>query len=205
MCATKLSAKNLIRAINEHVISLVNYHVWLQHLGLSDFGSLDHTVRQVPLKHKVHMQQGCKERLYLPRTEMRRGLHNVEMRSEHMLLQLKGTLETYKNVSTRRAAILKVEVENKSHLSLIEPYLKSKYGLVNVSKESLEVAQKVHLYSELKKKSQHEKLHRSRANSMVCVLDSSIWLKHGNVRPRDEANYCYIQDRNVFWGAVSQY
>ncbi|TBT98949.1 hypothetical protein CWI39_2203p0010, partial [Hamiltosporidium magnivora] len=33
------------------------------------------------------------------------------------------------------------------------------------------------------------------------VNDSSRWLKKGSVRPRDEAVFCYIQDRNVFWGA----
>ncbi|TBU13328.1 hypothetical protein CWI38_0465p0010, partial [Hamiltosporidium tvaerminnensis] len=27
------------------------------------------------------------------------------------------------------------------------------------------------------------------------------WLKRGNIRPRNEAVFCYIQDRNVFWGA----
>ncbi|TBU10602.1 hypothetical protein CWI38_1654p0010, partial [Hamiltosporidium tvaerminnensis] len=31
--------------------------------------------------------------------------------------------------------------------------------------------------------------------------DSSRWLKRGNIRPRNEAVFCYIQDRNIFWGA----
>lgn len=204
LCATKLNAKNLFKAINEHAISLVNYHIGLQHLEPTDFVSLDHLVRQILIKHKVHLQPGCKERLYLPRTEMGRGLHNVEMMSEHMLLQLKGTLEHHKSRSNRRAAILKVEEDNKTHLSLIEPYLMSKYGLGSVSRENLENAQKERLYSEVKKKTYHEKLYRARTNAMVSVLDSSTWLKHGNISPRHEANYCYIQDRNVFWRAESQ-
>ncbi|TBT98436.1 hypothetical protein CWI39_2434p0010, partial [Hamiltosporidium magnivora] len=38
-------------------------------------------------------------------------------------------------------------------------------------------------------------------NELVSVSDSSRWLKRGNIRPRNEAVFCYIQDRNVFWGA----
>ncbi|TBU20794.1 hypothetical protein CWI38_0022p0140, partial [Hamiltosporidium tvaerminnensis] len=41
----------------------------------------------------------------------------------------------------------------------------------------------------------------SRKNELVSVSDSSRWLKRGNIRPRNEAVFCYIQDRNVFWGA----
>ncbi|TBU20959.1 hypothetical protein CWI38_0007p0100 [Hamiltosporidium tvaerminnensis] len=33
------------------------------------------------------------------------------------------------------------------------------------------------------------------------VSDSSRWLKRGNIGPRNEAVFCYIQDRNVLWGA----
>ncbi|KAI5171264.1 hypothetical protein PAEPH01_1607 [Pancytospora epiphaga] len=36
-------------------------------------------------KFGMHKQPACKERLYLPRDEMGRGLHSVEHRSELML------------------------------------------------------------------------------------------------------------------------
>ncbi|TBU10493.1 hypothetical protein CWI38_1719p0010, partial [Hamiltosporidium tvaerminnensis] len=42
----------------------------------------------VLVKNKIHLRPGCKERLYLPRTELGRGLNSVEVRSEHMLLTL---------------------------------------------------------------------------------------------------------------------
>ncbi|TBU00766.1 hypothetical protein CWI36_1542p0020, partial [Hamiltosporidium magnivora] len=85
------------------------------------------SVRAVLVKNKIHLRPGCKERLYLPRTELGRGLHSVELRSEHMLLQLLDCLEKSKEISTRRAAILKVENNNKSHLALIKGFLKVKY------------------------------------------------------------------------------
>ncbi|TBU12099.1 hypothetical protein CWI38_0898p0010, partial [Hamiltosporidium tvaerminnensis] len=91
-------------------------------------------------------------------------MYIIEFKSEHMLLQLLDYLEKSKETSTRRAAILKVENDNKTHLALIKDFLKVKYGMADVN-------------------------------------DSSRWLKKGSVRPRDEAVFCYIQDRNVFWRA----
>ncbi|TBU12308.1 reverse transcriptase [Hamiltosporidium tvaerminnensis] len=58
------------------------------------------------ISNKIHLRPGCKERLYLPRKELGRDLHSVE-----------------------RAAILNVENNNKTHLSLIKNFLKIKYGL----------------------------------------------------------------------------
>ncbi|TBU10176.1 hypothetical protein CWI38_1964p0010 [Hamiltosporidium tvaerminnensis] len=125
------------------------------------------------LKNKIHLRPGCKERLYLPRKELGRGLHSVEFKSEHMLLQLLDCLEKHKDTSTRRAAIFK----------------------------KLEEAQLANLYNEIKNRKLHSKLYSARNNELVSVNDSSRWLKKGSVRPRDEAVFCYIQDRNVFWGA----
>ncbi|KAF7683224.1 hypothetical protein TCON_1556 [Astathelohania contejeani] len=119
LCESNLNSKNLFKAINEHAISLVNYHIGLQHLETADFLKLDHEIRQTLIKHKVHLKPGCKERLYLPRTEMGKGLHSVEMKSEYILLQLLDTMKKYENILSRRAAILKVEEQNKTLLSLI--------------------------------------------------------------------------------------
>ncbi|TBU17925.1 hypothetical protein CWI38_0263p0040 [Hamiltosporidium tvaerminnensis] len=150
----------------------------------------------------MHLCPGCKECLYLPRTELERSLHGVELRSEYMLLQLLDCLEESKEISTRRAAILKVENNNKTHLALIKGFLKVKYRLVEeVTKKSLEEAQLAKLYNEIEKRKLHSKLYNARKNELVSVSDSSRWLKRGNIRPRDEAVFCYIQDRNVFWGA----
>ncbi|KAF7683103.1 hypothetical protein TCON_1691 [Astathelohania contejeani] len=65
-CESNFNSKNLFKAINEHAISLVNYHIGLQHLEPADFLKLDHEIRQTLIKHKVHLKPGCKERLYLP-------------------------------------------------------------------------------------------------------------------------------------------
>ncbi|KAK1350176.1 hypothetical protein LUQ84_001150 [Hamiltosporidium tvaerminnensis] len=119
-----------------------------------------------------------------------------------MLLQLLDCLEVSKEISTRRAEILNVENNNKTHLALIKGFLKVKYRLVEeVTKKSLEEAQLAKLYNEIEKRKLHSKLYKARKNELVSVSDSSRWLKRGNIRPRNEAVFCYIQDRNVFWGA----
>ncbi|KAF7682930.1 hypothetical protein TCON_1858 [Astathelohania contejeani] len=130
---------------------------------------------------------------------MGKGLHSVEMKSEYILLQLLDTLKKYKNISSRRAAILKVEEQNKTHLSLIYQYLSSKYLLTDVSAKSLMNAQRKLFYGKINKKKFHEKLYRARSNELVSLKDSSTWMKYGNIDPRAKGIYCYIQDRNVFW------
>ncbi|KAK1347840.1 hypothetical protein LUQ84_002821 [Hamiltosporidium tvaerminnensis] len=119
-----------------------------------------------------------------------------------MLLQLLDCLEKHKDTSTRRAAIPKVVNNNKTHLSLIKNFLKIKYGLEEeVTIKKLEEAQHANLYNEIKNRKLHSKLYSARNNEPVSVNDSSRWLKKGSVRPRDEVLFCYIQDRNVLWGA----
>ncbi|TBU20178.1 reverse transcriptase [Hamiltosporidium tvaerminnensis] len=122
---------------------------------------LEDAVRAVLVKNKIHLRPGYKDRL-----------HSVELRSEHMLLQRLDCLEKSKEILTRRAAILKVENNNKTHLALIKGFLKLKYRLVEESK-----------------------LYNARKNELVSVT------KKRNIRPRNEAVCCFIQDRNVFWGA----
>ena len=201
LCKTRLNAKNLFKAINEHAISLINYHIGVLKLGPDDFAMIDQLIRQTLVDSKIHMQPGCKERLYLPRDQMGRGLQNVEHRSENMLLQLRNSLELSKETSSRRAAILKVENEFKTHLSLISSFLATKYSIKEeVTLKNLMEAQINALKSEINSKKSHEKLFRACNNELVSVKDSSIWLKNGNNSARDEAAFCYIQDRNIFWG-----
>ena len=199
ICKTQLNAKNLFKAINERAISLINYYVGVLKLETSDFSDLDHEIRQVLIKHSIHMQPACKERLYIPRQEMGRGLQNVEFKSEQMLFQLYNTLNLHKNTSTRRAAILKVENDCQSHLSQINTYIQAKYNIKTI----VEI-QKLYLISEISKKDLHKKLFKSNNNPLFDIESSSVWLSKGNIRPRNEASFCNLQDRNIFLGAISK-
>lgn len=205
ICMTKLNGVNMIRAINEHAISVINYHVGLLKLEPEEYKRLDFEIRQMLIKHHIHLQPACKERLYLPRKEMGRGLACIEHRSENMLLNMYNSLNESRNSSLRRAAILKVEEDTQSHLSQIESYLKIKYGFEGiVSPKMLVVAQQDMLYNEIKKRTNHGKLYKARDHELVSIRDSSTWLVKGNNQARSEATYCFLQDRNVFCGQEGQ-
>ncbi|TBU06518.1 hypothetical protein CWI36_0435p0030 [Hamiltosporidium magnivora] len=67
--------------------------------------------------------------------------------------------------------------------------------------KNLEKAQLAKLYNEIEKRKLHSKLYNARKNELVSFSDSSRGLKKGNIRPRNEAVFCYIQDRNVLCGS----
>ncbi|KAF7683844.1 hypothetical protein TCON_0957 [Astathelohania contejeani] len=107
-------------------------------------------------------------------------------------------LKKYKNIVSERAAILKVERQNKTRFSLVYQRHRLKYSLTDVSVKSLLNAQRRLLYDEINKKKFHEKLYRARSNEFVSLKDFSICLKYGNIAPCVEGINYNIQDRNVF-------
>ena len=144
-------------------------------------------------------QPACKERLYLPRDELGRGLQSIVFRSERMLLELRNNLEVTKNTNTRRSAILKVEKDNSSHLYCIKEYLSRKYGIEGeLDCKKLEQKQKDSLYSEITRRNNHAKLYKAKSNEIISIKESSMWLKLGNNTAREEAAFCNLQDRNIF-------
>ncbi|KAI5169651.1 hypothetical protein PAEPH01_0886 [Pancytospora epiphaga] len=73
---------------------------------------------------------------------MGRGLQNIEMHSEQMLLQFSTYLQANAPGSTRCAAIYKVEAECHSHLGNIKEYLRVRYAMAEeVTAKSLGAAQ----------------------------------------------------------------
>ena len=201
LCETKLNSKNLFKGINEHAISVINYHIGVLKLEPSDFIKLDDEIRKVLMDYKIHLQPANKERLYLPREKLGRGLCKIEHKSEQMLFELNKSLERSSIASLRRAAILKVEKDNSTHLALIQSYLVAKYKLnESLTSKSLCEAQYKSLIVEIKAKECHERLFRVCDHELADVKDSATWLTKGNMKPRDEGAYCFLQDRNMFFG-----
>src|SRR5690606_35945729 len=56
LCETKLNSKNLFKGINEHAISVINYHIGVLKLEPSDFSKLDDEIRKVLMDYKIHLQ-----------------------------------------------------------------------------------------------------------------------------------------------------
>ena len=57
---------------------------------------------------------------------------------------------------------------------------------------------------DIKAKECHERLFRVCGHELADVKDSSIWLSKGNMKPRDEGAYFFLQDRNIFFGEKVQ-
>ena len=107
----------------------MNYYIWVIPLEESDLLLIDEMIRKILIKHKIHLQPSNKERLYLPRKELGRGLCKMVHKSEKMSLQLFNTLNESKNTSLRWAAILNVMIEENKSTALISEYLKIKYNI----------------------------------------------------------------------------
>lgn len=81
------------------------------------------------VKHKVNLRLTNTERLYPDRQKAKQELDNVRHESNKMELQLFNTLNAAKNISLKRAAILKVIHEEKASTAIIIPYLKIKCNI----------------------------------------------------------------------------
>ena len=78
MYVSNLNAKNLFRAINEHAISVINYHTGVLNPEPSEFVTIDDEIRKILIENKIHMQPSNKERLNFPRELLGRGLYKIE-------------------------------------------------------------------------------------------------------------------------------
>lgn len=76
------------------------------------------------VKHKVNLRLTNTERFYPDRQKLKQELGSVKHESNRMDLQLFNTLNDTKNISLRRAAILKVKQYENTLTAIIIPYFK---------------------------------------------------------------------------------
>ncbi|KAM0678086.1 hypothetical protein BDAP_001343 [Binucleata daphniae] len=108
-----------------------------------------------------------------------------------------------KHTSLRRAAILKVEEDNNSHLYLIGRYQCKNIKKKDFTLKQLSTAQEKTLLVNIKSKECHQRLYKVYEHEMTDLNQSATWLTKGNNKPRDEAAFCFLQDRNIFLGVKS--
>ncbi|XP_029656113.1 uncharacterized protein LOC115230004 [Octopus sinensis] len=206
LCKTRLNARNLFHALNEYAISLLNYYVGLIEFEPSEYDEMDLIVRRVLRENHVHVLASNKERLYLSRGQLGRGLSNIVHLSERILTKMHDTLWSGSSVSQRKAAILAAEKARGTHLGTIKGYVSAKYGLgaTQVNVKELIKLQKESLIKKINLKVLHKTLFSSLDNPHIDVSSSSTWLKYGNNSPRSEGLFSYLQDRNFFNGQRKQ-
>ena len=64
----------------------------------------------------------------------------------------------------------------------------------------MEEAENKVMLREIKRRTNDVKEDRAKWDALVNIADSLRWLKYGNVLRRDEALYCYLQDRKKLFG-----
>lgn len=106
LCESKLNA-NLFKPINENMVFVISCYIDVLKMEPEEYDKLDELIRNIIMEYNVHLQHANKEEFNLPKELMGRVLINIENRSENMLNKLRKTLESSKNVTMRRTAILK--------------------------------------------------------------------------------------------------
>ena len=77
---------------------------------------------------------------------------------------------------------------------------KHKIDINEIAIEDLEKAQEQYLFNKIRKKELHKKYMLAGETEQIDIKRSATWLKKGNNTPQAEAFYCYLQDRNIFFG-----
>jgi hypothetical protein len=160
LCSTKLNAVNLFRGINEYAISTMNYYMGLVEFEPAEFQELDVEIRKILIKNKIHHKPACLERLYLKRKELGRGLENISDKSERVIMNMYGKIDTVSNGSLRKQMIIRSGKKQGTHFGTINDYLIEKYKQYEnkIDIKILLVLQKDALIKRINEKTLHKKI-----------------------------------------------
>lgn len=102
LCKTQLNGKNLVHAINENAISVINYYCGILEIMPNEYEELDKKIRSILCEHKIHFKNANMERLYLPRNMLGRGINNVVQKTERILYQMNNFLTKHAGCLRKR-------------------------------------------------------------------------------------------------------
>lgn len=197
LCATKLNARNLFNALNEFAISTINYYIGLIDYKPEELREMDNMIKRILARHNITRNASNKERIYLSRNELGRGLQNIQDKAEIMLLKLHDYLD--QKPDTR--PIIEIEKKLVTQLGIIKEYVQTKYEMtenVVIKIKEVKQKQKEEKMNAIKEKKMHGILFENEENR-IDVKQSSLWLKKGNISPQEEGMLCKLQDRNIFY------
>ncbi|KAK1939735.1 putative reverse transcriptase, partial [Babesia divergens] len=201
---TDLSAKNLFRAINRYTLTVINYFIGVVPTEKDDMARIDRLVRKHLREAGVIKDNSNVSRLYLPRKEMGRGLHNLQHKAEAMMLRLWLTLSGDESRSPRRAAICQY------FRSSYHRELKDDYGIEIKPEESIErairdlrYAQTKNLHDVINETKIHKLLFSLRGQRNIDFEGSTLWMRKSMLNPQEEAKLVNLQDRNLAWMSLT--
>lgn len=195
LCTSKLTARNLFHAFNEWAISVMNYYVGIVDFTPDEVKEMDLNIRKILVENKVTRIADNKQRLYLPRRELGRGLQNISDRWELTLLKL----DQYLMGKNELMPIVQAEHRAATMLGIIKEYLGAKYSIDNnITVDIIKDKQKETRMEEIKEKPMHRRLFDMEDNRIDMKM-STQWLKQGEVSPQEESVLCKLQDRNILF------
>ena len=197
LTSTKLNARNLFTAINEHALCLVDYCFGVVHTTATEMKELDAKVRMILTNAGAHAIQNCPERLYLARKQLGRGLSSLELKREGILSKMWSTLNNQEHMTYMRKMVVDELTKSNSDLLCIQQELQKKYGADKLAKDSLKIVQQHKLEQDIASKPNHSTLYKNVKSK--SVYDSSAWIRMGKNSAKEETAMVMFQDRNLFW------
>lgn len=176
---TKLSAKNLIVAINSWAIPTLTYSFGILKWTTTDLQELDRLTRRLLTKFRMLHPNSSVDRLYLPRREGGRGLLNISQLCLSQENNLRIYFQKSKNSLYKQLALAD---DSLTPLRLQDPHQEF------VKRSTLE--QK----SSWKSKVLHGKYPTDLEKNEIDKDTSILWLKKGYLHPETEGFMMAIQD-----------
>ncbi|KAG0435431.1 Retrovirus-related Pol polyprotein from type-2 retrotransposable element R2DM [Dictyocoela muelleri] len=201
---SNLNSKNMFNSINEFALSLLNYFVGIINIPENQLKDWDVQIRNALREHKIHHITANKERLYLKRKNMGRGINSLEFMHDKQLYNLLEKINTKSNYCHRNKLIKLVYENFMISENEMRDNLSKKYNILSntlINETSLNEAFQIKVFNDILKKEVHNKLFHE-ITSTAQIKDSSIWLTRGRLNPQTEGNFCNIQDRNLFYKKV---
>ncbi|KAG0437890.1 LINE-1 reverse transcriptase like protein [Dictyocoela muelleri] len=196
LCKTRLSARNLIIAINEYGISMMNYYVGLIKFEEKWLNDLDQKIRLILSKYKVHYKDACKYRLYFSRRQNGRGLKSIYLQTEMVLFNL-GEYLNENNTIRKKIILQEIKKSGESRILYTKESCQTRYNCqINNTKE-LTRAQDKWLLDSMKKKILHGSIYRHMEKTGLKITNNTEWLRFGSHSPQNEAYGFLIQDRHL--------
>ncbi|KAG0435885.1 Retrovirus-related Pol polyprotein from type-1 retrotransposable element R2 [Dictyocoela muelleri] len=193
---SKLSSKNMVTAVNEYAISVINYFIGIIDLDDKFCKDLDRKIRRIMIKYKFHFIDSSIERLYLPRWQNGRGVKSIFNHVE----AISYNFSNYVNENnTPRKKIIKIGLESSpdskilyKKKSIIEKYMLNEN---EINKSTFKDIQKNNLLESLKNKALHGTFFKKLMEMNLSHTNCNEWLLHGNQKPSSEAYGFLMQDR----------
>jgi hypothetical protein len=102
LCKSKLHAVNLFKGKNDNAKSEMDFYIIILEFTPAEFDYMDLKIRKILNKYKIYYKPANGGRLYMKRCDLGRGLTNINMMSERILLNMYDILNTVNETSMKK-------------------------------------------------------------------------------------------------------